>query len=59
MIVSKIITGSQLKSMTPNFVIVANVLMPICRHNGSGMPNLHIFVEEIVELLGAMTYKWM
>ena len=25
----------------------------------SNMPNLHIFVEECVALLGAMTDKWM
>ena len=26
---------------------------------GSGMPYLHIFVEEIVALLGAMADKWV
>ena len=45
--------------MTPNFVVVVNVLMPICRHAGLGMPNLHILVEECVALLGAMTDKLM
>ena len=40
--------------MTPNFVIV---LQPICCHIGSGMPDLRIFVEDIVTLLGAMTGK--
>ena len=46
--------------MTPNkfnFVVVVNVLMPICCHIGSGMTNLQIFVEDIV--LGAMTDKWL
>ena len=45
--------------MMPNFVVVVNVLMPMCHHIGLGMPNLHIFVEEIVALLGTMTDKWM
>ena len=40
--------------MTHNFVVVANVLMPICPF-GSGLRYLHNFVEEIfVALLGAM-----
>ena len=29
--------------------------MQLFRQIGSGMPNLHIFVEEIVALLGAMS----
>ena len=40
--------------MTSNFVVVVNVLLPICCHIGSGMPYLCIFVEEIVLLLGQM-----
>ena len=42
------------KSMTPNFVVVFKDLMPIFCHIGSGVPYLHIFVEEIVAFLGAM-----
>ena len=58
MIGSKIITSFQSKkSMTPNFVVIVNVLLPICCHIGSGMPYLHIFAEEIDALLGAMTDK--
>ena len=34
--------------MTPNVVVVGNVSMPICCHIGSGMPYLHISVQEIV-----------
>ena len=41
--------------MTPNFVAVVNVLMPICCHIGSGMPNMRIFVE----VLGALTDEWV
>ena len=42
--------------MTPNFVVVVNVLLPICCQIISGMPHLHIFFgEEIVTLLFAMT----
>ena len=52
---SKIIAGS----MTPNCIAVVNVLMPICCHIHSGMPNLYIFVEDIFAILGAMTYKWL
>ena len=47
------------KSIAPNFVAVVNVLLPICCHIGLGMPNLRIFVEYIVALLGAMTDKWV
>ena len=55
---SKIIAGS-VKSMTPNFVVVVSVLLPICCHIGWGMPYLCIFVEEVVTLLGAITDKWV
>ena len=51
MILFKMFAGSQLKIMIPNFVVVVNVLMPVCCHIGSGMPYLHIFVEEIDALL--------
>ena len=57
MIGSKIIAGSQPKSMTTNFAVVVNVLLQICCHIGSGMPNLHIVVEEIVTLLYATADK--
>ena len=43
--------------MTLNFVVVDNVLLPICCHIGSGMPYLLIFGEEIVALSGAITDK--
>ena len=43
--------------MTPNLVTIVNVLLLICCHIGSGMPNLRIFVEDIVTLSGAMTGK--
>ena len=45
--------------MTPNFVVVVSVLLPICCHIGWGMPYLCIFVEEVVTLLGAITDKWV
>ena len=45
--------------MTPNFVIVVSVLLPICCHIGCGMAYLHIFVEEVVTKPGAITVKWM
>ena len=44
--------------MTPNFVVVVNVLMPICFHIGMGLPHLHIFVAENDALLDARTDKW-
>ena len=47
------------KSMTPYFVALVNVLLPMFCHIGWGMPYLHIFVYEIVELLGAMADKWI
>ena len=43
--------------MTPNFVAVICVLLPICGHICQGMPFLCIFVEEVVPLLGTMTEK--
>ena len=45
--------------MTQNIVVVVNVLLPIFCHTGSGMPNLRIFVDDIVALLGATTDKWV
>ena len=45
--------------MTPNFVVVFHVLLPICCNIGSGMPYLLIFGEEIVALTGAITDKWV
>ena len=43
--------------MTPNFVVVVSVLLPISCHIGSGMPYTYIFVEDTVALLGAMADK--
>ena len=43
--------------MTHNFVVIVIVLLPICCHIGSSMPDLRIFVKDIVALLGAMTDK--
>ena len=45
--------------MTPTFVVVVADLLPICSHIGCGMPNLRIFVEEVVTLLSAITDKWV
>ena len=45
--------------MTPNFVVVVSVLLPICCHIGRGMPYLCIFVEEVVTLSGAITDRWV
>ena len=45
--------------MAPYFVALVNVLLPMFCHIGWGMPYLHIFVYEIVELLGAMADKWI
>ena len=45
--------------MTPNFVVFASVLLPICGHIGWSMQNLCIFVEESVTLLCAITDKWV
>ena len=55
--IKKSVQTSSACGTTPHFVVVVNVLLPICCHTGSGMPNLRIFVEDIVALLGAMTYK--
>ena len=43
--------------MTPYIVAVVNVLLAICCHIGLAMPNLSIFVEDIVTLLVTMSYK--
>ena len=43
--------------MTPTFVVVVSVLLPICCHIGLGVPYLCIFVGEVVTLLGANTEK--
>ena len=40
--------------MTPNFVVVVSVLLPISGHIGWGIPYQCIFVEEFVTLLGAI-----
>ena len=45
--------------MTPNFVDVVSVLLPMCCHIGLRMPYMCIFVEEIGTLLGAITDKWV
>ena len=45
------------KSMPLNFLVVVNVLLPICYHIRSGKPYLHIFVDVMVALLRAMTDK--
>ena len=45
--------------MTPTFVAVVSVLLPICGHICRGMPHLCIFVEEVVPLLGTMTEEWV
>ena len=45
--------------MTPNFVVVVSVLLPVSDHIGWGMPYLCIFVEEVFTLLGAITDKWV
>ena len=49
------------QSMTPSFVVVVSVLLPVCCHIGRGMPYLCIFVREVVTLLhvGAITEKWV
>ena len=42
--------------MTPNFLVVVNVLLPIRCHIGSSKPFLCIFVEDVfvLHVLGAM-----
>ena len=54
-----IITGSKIIAGFHNFVVIVNVLPPVCCHIGSGMPNLRIVVEYIAALLGSMTDKWV
>ena len=41
------------------FVVAVNVLLPICCNIDSCMPNLHMFVEDIVALLGGMPDQWV
>ena len=43
--------------MAPDFEAVVSVLLQICGQNCRGMPNPCIFVEEVVPLLGTVTYK--
>ena len=43
--------------MAPNVEAVVRVLLQICGQICWGMPYLCIFVEEVVQLLGAMTDK--
>ena len=43
--------------MTPNFEAVVSVLLQICGQLCWGMPYPCIFVEEVVQLLGAVTNK--
>ena len=38
--------------MTPNFVVIVSVLLPIYCHIGSGVQYLCIFVEDVVDILG-------
>ena len=45
------------KSLTRNLVAAVNDLLPICCHIGLGMPNLRLFVEDIVALLCALIDK--
>ena len=45
--------------MTPNFVAVVSVLLPICGQICQGMPYLCTFVEEVVQFLWTMTEKWV
>ena len=45
--------------MTPNFVVVVSVLLPISVHIGWGLPYQCIFDEEVVTLSGAITDKWV
>ena len=45
--------------MTPNFVAVVSVLLPICGHIDWGMQYLCIFVDEVDTLLGAIPDKWV
>ena len=43
--------------MTPNFVAVVSVLLPICGHICQSMQYMCIFVEEVVQFLGTMAEK--
>ena len=43
--------------MPPYVMVDVNVLLPICCHDGSGMPYLCSFVEDVFALLGVMTIK--
>ena len=44
--------------MSHKFVVVVNVILPICCHIGWGMPHiLCIFVEDILAALGALSDK--
>ena len=45
--------------MTPNFEAVFSVLLLICGQIYQGMPYSCIFVEEVVQLLGVMTDKFV
>ena len=45
--------------MTPYYVVVVGVVLPMYCHIGSSMPYLYIFVEEVVAFLGTMTDKWI
>ena len=48
-----------MNSITPDFVVVVGVLLPIYCHIGSELPNMCNFVEDTVELLGEITNKWV
>ena len=54
---SKIVAGSQsVKFMTPNFVVAVSVLLPVLLSCWLKYAiSVHFFVEDVVELLGAMT----
>ena len=41
-----------LKSIAPNFAVAVSVLQPFCCYIGSGMPNMCIFVKEVVQFYG-------
>ena len=43
--------------MAPNFEVVVSVILHICGQLCRGMPYPCIFVEEVVQLLGAITDK--
>ena len=52
---SKIIAGSPSEKWHLIFWVVVSVLLQICGQICQGMPYPCIFVEEIVQLIGAMT----